>query len=1034
VLLILAIAGSFWGGSRYPSLAGKAAMAGSGALADPLGFEAALHVPAEDPALRRIAFTTVNWMVTNARGMAFGVLLAAGFATLLPILRRRALRGRLANTLLGVSVGAPMGVCVNCAAPIARGMHDAGARLETTLGALFSSPTLNVVVLTIVLSLFPLHMVILKVGATILFLLAGVPLLARLGVRDARAAALPTPTLDPCPTVTTSDVPEVGWASALGWFVRSYPRALASIVVTTVPLMLLSGLLGAAAITLLPWERLADAFEPIQGGSGVLALGGLAAFGLFLPVPIAFDAFICATLLSAGLGEPPVMVLLFTLGIFSIYPFLILGRGVSWRLAALASLLLVVIGVGTGVAAGSGAAWEEARQTQRFMDAFASLHAPERAPDPPIRGEDDLQLLASLRARPPRFEPLAIHAPRGIEVGSVPHALTASPEPGRFTRHDGRDWGFVEPGDDWLVYRYVPPFSHMGGLAAGDVNGDGLPDLVLSGQRGVFLYVNDSGQRFVLQEIDVPELRSGPVGVVALADLDDDGWLDLIFSVFRKGHFALFNRGGRFLREHLVPLPRGPENVAFAAALGDLDRDGTLELVLGNFTAGQTFLFPEESRNVLLRRTRGGFVSEALPGVPGETLSTLMSDIDGDGDLDLLVGNDYQIPDVYYLGDGEGGLREIRRSEGLFPHTTYSTMSIDSADLDNDLDLEIYVGQISGDAFGGHERLAMRTPDAVCDDFANPARRARCTRSLAADRLIQRRSWERSFDALYDCRQLASADERHDCFAIELYTWSRFKGTARYCDLFPARWNEVAQLCGYLARHGQGRRSFRKAKAEYLVQQRTRNVLFERAADGRFADRAREVGVDIAGWTWNARFADLDHDEFQDLFVTDGYLESARRESNLLFRNRGGRGFEEATVEAGLADFQPTGGSVFLDLEGDGDLDIITAPFHDVPWVYRNEHGGDRALSIELRDLVGNRFGIGSQVVIHYGPGAARHQLREMKAGGGFLAFDESVLHFGLGSHAAVQRIDVRWSTGERSAIRGDFRAGARYRITRRSR
>jgi hypothetical protein len=86
---------------------------------------------------------------------------------------------------------------------------------------------------------------------------------------------------------------------------------------------------------------------------------------------------------------------------------------------------------------------------------------------------------------------------------------------------------------------------------------------------------------------------------------------------------------------------------------------------------------------------------------------------------------------------------------------------------------------------------------------------------------------------------------------------------------------------------------------------------------------------------------------------------------------------------------------------------------------------------IELRDHVGNRFGIGSKIIIHYGAGGARHQMREIQASGGFLSFDASIAYFGLGEFPRVERVEVMWSTGERSELRGDFAAGARYILHR---
>jgi hypothetical protein len=76
---------------------------------------------------------------------------------------------------------------------------------------------------------------------------------------------------------------------------------------------------------------------------------------------------------------------------------------------------------------------------------------------------------------------------------------------------------------------------------------------------------------------------------------------------------------------------------------------------------------------------------------------------------------------------------------------------------------------------------------------------------------------------------------------------------------------------------------------------------------------------------------------------------------------------------------------------------------------------------------VGNRFGVGSRIIVHYGPGEGRQQMREIQASGGFVSFDAPIAYFGLGDFDRVSRMEIVWSTGEHSEIRGDFLAGARY-------
>ena len=145
LMALLAI--EFWAGSRYPALNEKLMMGAATPLAG-LAFSPLLAIAPDETMLRRMLYETVNWIYTNRQGMSFGVLFGAALMTLLGLLSRRAFRSRLGNTLAGLLIGAPLGVCVNCATPIARGMHSAGAKAETVLATMISSPTLNVIVLS----------------------------------------------------------------------------------------------------------------------------------------------------------------------------------------------------------------------------------------------------------------------------------------------------------------------------------------------------------------------------------------------------------------------------------------------------------------------------------------------------------------------------------------------------------------------------------------------------------------------------------------------------------------------------------------------------------------------------------------------------------------------------------------------------------------------------------------------------------------------------------------------------------------------
>ncbi len=341
--VIVATAVTFWSGSRYPSLDEKAVMGGLAALEDPLAFEALIQIQPDDGSMRRIVFTTINWVETILEGMAFGLVIGACLLTLIGMIAVRGHRNGFVNAVIGVAIGSPLGVCVNCSAPVAKGMHDGGARLETTLATMFSSPTLNIIVLTMLFSIFPFYLAVIKLVQTLVFILVIVPLLSRWVFRSERVQTYDdTVCAVPAPPVAPSDE---SWFAAARQAAMLLGRNLGYIVIRTVPLMLLAGFLGAVVVHTIPLETLVN-IEP-----GILSVSVVALVGIFLPVPVAFDLVLVAVLISAGAPMVYSMTLLFTLGIFSVYPFFIVWNTISRRVAVVLSAILIMIGIAGGIVA-----------------------------------------------------------------------------------------------------------------------------------------------------------------------------------------------------------------------------------------------------------------------------------------------------------------------------------------------------------------------------------------------------------------------------------------------------------------------------------------------------------------------------------------------------------------------------------------------------------------------------------------------------------------------------------------------------------
>lgn len=328
-IVALSIAAYFWIDSRYPALwkklhTGKAIHVGTS-----LSFDALLPVNPQMPLLTRVGYTAVDWAWTNRIGMSFGVFFGAALLTLIAYLPRRRFAGAYANTALGAVLGTPLGVCANCVAPIGRGLIQGGASPATMLATMISSPTLNVVVLAMAFTLLPLPIALVRLAAP-LALLAIVPLLLR--SRD--GALNPEFAAASCPIEFT---PQQSWRESFASLIRSYFANLGRLALATVPWMLVAGLLGALVAELLPAQSL-----PMQ--VSIIGIVVVAFLGTFAPVPIAFDVALAWILLNRGVPAPYVATLVCTLGAFSVYPFFIVGRSLSWRVAL--SVFAAVMGVG----------------------------------------------------------------------------------------------------------------------------------------------------------------------------------------------------------------------------------------------------------------------------------------------------------------------------------------------------------------------------------------------------------------------------------------------------------------------------------------------------------------------------------------------------------------------------------------------------------------------------------------------------------------------------------------------------------------
>jgi len=1015
-LLIAVLAYLFWTSSRYPALDEKLLMSGAIQLEDGLSFEAAFPLTADMSLTQRIWFSTLNWINTNLKGMSFGLMFAAAFLTLMPYLNRRSFDGAFANALLGLGIGTPLGVCVNCAAPIARGMYSGGMRAETVLAAMIASPTLNMVVLTMAFSLLPFYMVVAKITLSLALILIGVPLLCRLLPRDQVA---PTPQIT-APTPWSAEelrraapAPEplhlAVWAVA-----RSFAANLFYIVKMTVPLMLLAAVLGALAATLLPPDLITSL--PF----GLVSLVAVAAVGLFLPVPIAFDVVVCGMLMGLGLSQGYVMALLFTLGSFSIYSFFIITQAVSLRAAALLSGMVLILGITAGISAQAYHNWQSQRALEILLGEGGSLASP-----------------GFWAAQAATLEPVSATVTSAdadqITVTTSPLAAPSPAADNPFTRIEATQRGIDKP----LEFSFAdmwPPFWEGRSLSTGDIDRDGDLDLVIaSTEVGLYAYENDGAGQFSRLALPMGPLQDLPVFNAVLVDIDNDGWLDLFVATYRQGNYLV--KGTARGLDSANPQPvtnRADAVLSLALGFGDVDRDGDLDVALGNWAAGWYRRVPgEESRNRILWNDQGQLTGAHhldLPAIPGETLSLLLSDIDDNGTLDLWAGNDFEIPDAIYLGDGAGGFAQITYQDQLVPQTTTTTMAVKSADLSGDGSPEVYLAQIAGRSSGVSSTLKMQRLELYCDGIQNPTAQTTCRKNMAI------KTWYKSgnnFDPSYAarCQQLGPRDQA-ECKAMLVKDLAIQRRDAGLCALIPAGQDRAKSYCEL---HFRPARAVTAAEAEASIPQILRsNVLLQRQG-GAWADVAEARGLDVGGWSWDTKIEDFDLDGDLDVYIVNGtWVPNEVSPSNLYFENDGTGQFTETSGPMGLEDYLMTAAALSLDIDNDGDLDILTQPVNGPVMLFVNNTQTPNRLIVTLEDHIGNRDGIGAVLTLTDDLGQI--QRREIQLGGGFMSFDAPRVSFGLPEARQAVALHIRWADGAETELNDDLTANTLYQLKRQPR
>jgi hypothetical protein len=517
-----------------------------------------------------------------------------------------------------------------------------------------------------------------------------------------------------------------------------------------------------------------------------------------------------------------------------------------------------------------------------------------------------------------------------------------------------------------LNYLY---YYNGGGVAAGDVNGDGLPDLYFTSNRGSNkLYLNKGNYRFedVTEHAGVPGMGGWSTGV-AMADVNGDGRLDLYVSgvsyLAMQGRNVLYmNNGDGTFTDRATELGLAHVGYSTQAAFFDYDGDGDLDMYLLNTsTHTERTIGKQANRNErnpragdkLFRNDGGHFtdvsaVAGIYGGVEGFGLGVVASDLNEDGCPDIYVANDFQENDFLYLNNCNGTFTEsIATSTG---HTSRFSMGVDAADMNND-----------------------GRPDIISVDML-PER----------EDILKTSASSESF-TLFNARLRAGYHPQYSRNALQL---NRGGGT----------FSDIGYLAGVAATDWSWAPLFADLDNDGQKDLFITNGIYRRPND---LDYITYVGSE-------ANQASLAQGITQKNLAL---LQKMPRVplAKYAFRNNGNLTFTNMATPWGLGDTGFSNGAVYVDLNNTGALDLVVNNVNAPASIYRNharERSANHALSIVLRGAGANTAGIGAKVIVTHG---STRQVLEQMPTRGFQSSVDPRLHFGLGAATRVDSLIVIW-------------------------
>ena len=501
------------------------------------------------------------------------------------------------------------------------------------------------------------------------------------------------------------------------------------------------------------------------------------------------------------------------------------------------------------------------------------------------------------------------------------------------------------------------------GVAIGDINNDGLPDVFFGGnQVADRLYLNKGGFQFEdITKTSKIAKHSGWTWGVTMVDINADGYLDIYVS--RNGNSSnpddrrnqlYINNQDETFTESAQQYGLGDYGFSTQAVFFDMDNDGDLDMYQVNQIADKKLLLlnkiPQDQfkffRDKLYRNDNGKFTDVSIAvGISKDIsygLSVNATDFNNDGWMDLYVANDYAEPDFMYYNNGDGTFKNVINDK--LKHITQLSMGSDTGDINNDGLVDLVTTDMTpDDHYRSKTNMASMSTEAFNTLVKSGAHRQYMSNTL------QLNTGAGTFSDIANMAGVSFTD----------WSWSSL-----LVDLDNDGWKDLIVSNG--------------------------------------------IKKDVDNNDFRAKVQNLDKDATPDDLFQLSKNTPSQPISNYVFRNKGHLEFENMSKKWGFDTPSFSNGMAYGDLDNDGDLDVILNNIDAPAFVYENKATGN-FLKIKLEGPDKNNFGIGAKAVIYHN---GKSQMAENTVTRGFISSVEHNLFFGLGQDTEVEKVEVFWPNG----------------------